>query len=169
MSLNNSYTKAELKLRNAYSAPLKIKYVNGPGAAEQHHAEATNINNIIKSFQKTGALEHQTKHEARYGEMTGNDFHEAMNIVSSARSMFEELPSKVRNLVDNDPGKFYDYVQNPENKDSLIELGLADESDFPINTPAEPLVTPLQTTSGEQSGTIQQTEPAPETAPEPTP
>ena len=92
--INKTYTKAEMKVKNAYSTPLKIAYEAGTGSAEQSHGKACNINNIVNKFQKTGVLEHQNKHEARYDDITGQDFETMMNIVANARSMFEDLPSR---------------------------------------------------------------------------
>ena len=49
-----------------------------------------------------------------------------MEIITSADSMFEELPSMARKKFNNDPEQFLEYVQNPDNITSLHEMGLLD-------------------------------------------
>jgi len=39
--------------------------------------------------------------------------------------MFEELPSTIRAQFENNPEKFLEFVQNPDNLDKMRELGLA--------------------------------------------
>lgn len=149
------------RLYKAGDKPLKIPYEPGEGAAEQCHKQECDINTIVNKYQKTGVIQHQSKHEARYDDMTGEDFHTAMNIVTAAQAMFDELPSHVRKRVDNDPGKFFDYVQNPANQQELIDIGLADQGDFPISPPAQPVfnTTGMEPESTQQQpGTIQKTE-----------
>lgn len=148
------------KIYKQYDKPLKIPYEAGTGAAEQSHKAACDINKIVRRFQKTGAIEHQTKHEARYDDMTGTDFHTAMNLVTNAQTMFNELPANVRKRMDNDPGKFLDFVQDPANKAEAIELGIMDGSDNYTAPPSRIDTTGMEpeSTADKDSGTIQQTQ-----------
>lgn len=149
-------------IKNKYSPPEKVEYIAGHGQAEQCHEQECNINYIVNKYRKTGAITHQNQYEGRYDEMTGEDYHSAMNIVAAARSMYEELPSNIRKMTGGDPGAFYDFVQNPANQDKLIELGLADRSDFPIQAPTTPIVdstrVPAPEPSEQEPGTIKKTE-----------
>jgi hypothetical protein len=53
--------------------------------------------------------------------------------------MFMSLPAKIRSRFQNDPGAFLDFVQNPENRDEMIELGLAKaQPRAPVEPEAEP-------------------------------
>jgi phage internal scaffolding protein len=74
---------------------------------------------------KTGLIEHQRDHPGQYGDFTSNDYQESMNIVAKAQSMFNQLPSQIRNEFDNDPAQFLDFVQDPQNEDQLVDMGLA--------------------------------------------
>lgn len=148
------------KIYKQYDKPLKIKYESGTGGAEQSHKEECDINRIVHKFQKTGAITHQNKHEARYDDMTGTDFLTAMNMVANAQNMFNELPSNIRKKMDNDPAVFFDYIQNPDNKAEAIELGLM-SSDDNWTAPASRIDTTgmePESTADSTSGTIQETQ-----------
>jgi phage internal scaffolding protein len=148
-----------LKIYKAYDKPLKIKYEAGKGGAEQSHKSACDINRILKKYQKTGALDHQTKHEARYDDMTGTDFHTALNMVANAQNMFNELPSSVRKRMDNDPGKFLEFIQDPNNKAEAIKMGLMDDTDNWSAPPSRIDTTGMEpeSTSDDHGGTIETT------------
>lgn len=62
-----------------------------------------------------------------YGDFTGapGSYHEALNILRTTGELFMELDAKVRAQFDNDPGKFYDFVKNPDNAEKLVEMGFA--------------------------------------------
>lgn len=102
---------------------------------EQSHKSEVDINNIVKKhgadlIGKIAALQQWT-----YDDVTGNDFQESMNALIKARDTFADVPSDIRKQFDNDPAKFMDFVYNPDNKDKLVEMGLAH---------AEPVVEPIE-------------------------
>ncbi|RLA51446.1 MAG: hypothetical protein DRQ98_11485 [Gammaproteobacteria bacterium] len=99
-----------------------------PTMAKQSFQAECNINNIMAKYQKTGVVDHINNHQANYGDTTSDSFHDSMNIIADANSMFEELPSKVRKYFRNDPAQFLDYVQDPNNQDNLVDMGLATRS-----------------------------------------
>lgn len=95
------------------------------GRTRQSCLEECDINLIMAKFQKTGAISHFSKHEARYGFAEGVEFHEAMNIVREGDSMFAELPSLLRARFEN-PAAFLDFVQDEANAEEMVKLGLRD-------------------------------------------
>nr|UXQ88014.1 MAG: internal scaffolding protein [Microvirus sp.] len=99
---------------------------NEPSMTKQSFTAECDINNIMKKAQKTGVISHLNKYEAHYLDTDSITFHESMNIVANANSMFAELPSKTRTFFENDPAKFMDFVHNPDNQDKLYSMGLAD-------------------------------------------
>lgn len=107
------------------------------GRTKQQDADKTNINLIMKKFLKTGVIDFTNKHEASYGFATSDSFQESLQIIQTATEMFDDLPSQLRTKFNHDPATFLDYVQNPDNQDTLYELGLAD---FPLenNQPSPP-------------------------------
>lgn len=119
---------------------VSIDFTSALAMTEQHHKDECDIHNIMRKQKKTGVIEHVNQYQGTYGEMpTGNEFHENMNIIAKAETMFETVPSHLRNMFENDPAKFLDFMQDPKNKNKMEELGL-DASHLP--EPAENLNTP---------------------------
>ena len=99
---------------------------------EQSHKEELNINNILAKFQRTGVIDHVKEHGPQYADVPAIDYREAMEIVTSSNSMFEELPSRARKYFNNDPAQFLETMQNPETKPQVLhELGLLDPTYTP--------------------------------------
>jgi len=103
---------------------VRIKFPE-EGLTKQSMAAECDINNIVAKYQKTGAIAHYSKHEASYGFADSLTLHEALNVVKKADSMFLDLPSSIRTRFEGDPGLFLDFVQDSENSEEMVELGLA--------------------------------------------
>jgi len=119
--------KSPFVIRSAYGPKERFGDIGdlGQSLTKQSFTDECDINNIMRKYQKTGAIEHVNKHEASYGFATSDTFQESLEIVAKAKNMFEELPSSIRTKFENDPSKFLDFVQNPENLTEMRELGLA--------------------------------------------
>lgn len=113
------------KVKNMFSPRTRIKSPPGKQAAQQQFKDDADINSIMRKFQKTGTIDHVSKYQSEYGFATPQSLHEAANVVARAQTMFEELPSLVRNKFSNRPEDFLAFVQDPKNADECIELGLA--------------------------------------------
>jgi len=108
--------------------------IEGKSMTKQSMKDECDINNIVKKYDRTGVLTHVNTYEAQYGEVSAQDFLEAMLIVKEAENMFQSLPSEVRSRFDGDPAKFLEFMDNPDNIDEMVELGLAEyqEQDEPV-------------------------------------
>jgi phage internal scaffolding protein len=93
---------------------------------EQAHKKETDINLIIQKYDKTGLISHVSSFEGRFGDLTGLEFKEMMDKVTNAQSMFNNLPAEIRKEFDNTPEKLLTFMENPENRQRAIELGLID-------------------------------------------
>ncbi len=92
---------------------------------EQSHKKACDVNQIMKRYIKTGVIDHVKENAPRYMDVPAIDYTEAMAMVASADSMFEELPAQARRHFNNDPAQFLEYVQSPDAIPELLhELGL---------------------------------------------
>lgn len=98
----------------------------GPGLTKQSMKDDTDINLIMAKYQRTGLVSFVSTHEPEYMD-TGNtvDFQQALNTVMEAQSMFDDLPSSIRKKFDNNPAQFLEFVQNPDNKEAVYDMGLA--------------------------------------------
>ena len=113
------------KPRNIYSPPVKVVSPQGHTPAQQQFKEDCDINTIMHRFAKTGALDHVSKYQPVYGFASPQSYHESMNVIAIADSMFNDLPSKIRNEFANNPQAFLEFVQDPKNADRAKELGIA--------------------------------------------
>lgn len=115
----------EKQILTAYGKKIKVRiFFTGEGRTKQSFKAECDINTIIDRYLKTGVMEFTQKNEPRYGDVTGLDYQNAMQIVAGAKSLFNELPAHVRDRFDNEPALFLDFVQDPANTDEARELGL---------------------------------------------
>lgn len=113
-------------------------------------AEALDINNIIKKYNKTGVMQNSHDFEGMYGQFDSFDLKEAMQKVIDAETLFLQVPSEIRNNFGNDAGAFIDYATDSENKDQMIKWGLANATPPPPDSPT-PTPTPEPTPTTENS------------------
>jgi len=137
------YKKTGGIIRNKVGVDCQLAIENGEIIrTEQSHKNEVDINKIIKRhgidlINKTAAM---MAPSMRFDDVTGNDFQEASNIILKATESFNSLPSKLRNQFDNSPAAYLDFVQNPDNSDQLIEMGLMNPPE-PAPVPIEVVVT----------------------------
>lgn len=94
--------------------------------AQQHYKDETDINNILRQFNITGQLP-TAPLSPRYGDFTGIvDYQSALNAVIAAEDGFMSLPAETRAMFNNDPELLINFLDNPDNKDQAIKLGLVD-------------------------------------------
>lgn len=125
--------------RSRISPKLRSRlYFAAQGRTKQSFRDECDINRIMKNFAVTGTLGHLAKHPPQYGDVAGLDFQEAMQIVASANEMFASLPAAMRERFANDPGRMLQFIQNPDNVEEGIKLGLLERRP----EPATPLQTP---------------------------
>lgn len=99
----------------------------------------TNINRIMEKYYTTGLVSHINRREPRYGDFSNApDFMTALNRVKEVQQLFADLPSKVRNACDNDPGKLLELVYDPARVEEVRALGLIPPGEEP--TPAQEAV-----------------------------
>lgn len=111
------------------------------GKTEQAHAEETDINVIMKRAMRGEHSDYIKDYGGRYGEATSMDFLAANIIVANANQMFDALPSEIRSRFRNKPEEFLDFVQDPENKDELVRLKLANPPVIEPTSPEPPVLT----------------------------
>lgn len=103
---------------------VKVVTSTGKTLTDQSYATLLDVNKLLAPAMKKGLLRHVSKFEGEYDDIPAGDFQEAQFIVAKGQSMFEALPSNIRNKFEGSPAKFMEYVQNPENRDWLQKNGL---------------------------------------------
>lgn len=116
--------KRELNLQTAFQKSKRVTVETGDGLTEQSHKNETDMNYILRDYQRTGLIKHAKEHEGRYDDVSVQDFQEAMFLVTQAQSMFDSLPANIRKRFGNDPSAFLEFTQNPENAPEMTRMGI---------------------------------------------
>ena len=116
--------KNKTLIRSAYGEKQKVTLTTLDARTEQCHRDECDINKIIAKYDRTGVLNHVNDFEARYEDLTGLDYQTMLNTVANANSMFEGLPSEIRNQFANDPAKFISFMDDENNNEQMYEMGL---------------------------------------------
>lgn len=118
-------TSLSLPFITAYGPKTKVtESYPAEGRTKQSFKNECDINQIMARYQKTGVLDFTAKHAPQYGDATGLEFREGLDVLQRAREMFADLPAKLRAQFNNDPGEFLDFVHNPENVEEMRQMGL---------------------------------------------
>lgn len=111
---------------------------------DQSYKKMCDINLIVANARKTGVLSHETEKIAYYIDNTTiPSLLDAQNLIRNAQESFMSLPSQIRKLMDHDPTKLVEFINDPENKDILVKHGILEkvEQVLPVQQPkAEPAV-----------------------------
>lgn len=114
---------------------------------KQSFKKDVNINNIMSRYKRTQVLDYVNSNPGIYGDFSDvTDYQGALNQIMAARELFESLPAEIRKNFDNDPAKFLDFADNPENETKMIEMGLLNAPEpapEPAPAPLEPEPTPV--------------------------
>jgi hypothetical protein len=125
MPLHRYNSKGEIETRRS-SIDCQQAIKDGEKVlVEQSHKKEVEINNIVRKHGEDLIRQVASLQEFVYDDVTGNDFQESMNALLRASEAFENVPSEIRKEFDHSPAKFMDFVHNPENKEKMIEMGLA--------------------------------------------
>lgn len=134
--------------RSAYDVGnLDYSELHNPEHAltEQSHKSSCDINLILAQFIETGLMPNIKNPNPQYGDVSDINFQDIQNQLATAKTLFEELPEHVKGQFDNEPFKFLQFAENPDNAQALIDMGLA-------NAPKkEPMVQSLETEDANSS------------------
>lgn len=101
----------------------------GESLTKQSMKNDCDINNIMRRYEKTGFISH-IKNGGTYGDFsTVDSYHSAMNEIIAAKEAFMTLPASVRKKFQNDPAEMIEFLQNKENYDEAVKLGLIEPKD----------------------------------------
>lgn len=115
------------ELESAFKKVFDVAYADDtPSLTKQEFKDECDINKIMAQYQRTGLVSHVARYQGDYSDVADAvDYQTALNIMKEAQDMFMTVPSSVRSQFDNDPGKFLEFVQDPNNAEKMYEMGLA--------------------------------------------
>lgn len=124
--LNEMESSAYVEIDRANPA-LYLDCSNLPSLTRQEFADECDINKLMAQYEKTGFLpSHNNPGEPRYLDVSDvPDLMQAHAVLQEATASFMSLPATVRRDFDNDPIKFINFAENPENIEKLREWKLA--------------------------------------------
>lgn len=127
--------KKSIFLRTPYNYDLNAAsnesglHCEDASLTQQHFKDECDINNILRQFNVTGLLPENAL-SPRYGDFTGiSDYHTALNQVIAAEDEFMRLPAELRARFENDPAQLIEFLENSENKNEAIKLGLVNATE----------------------------------------
>lgn len=134
-------THKRLRVRKSFNLPTKTK---------QQFKDECDINALVRRAVLNGSI-HQPVTAGSYGDFaTSEDYHSAVNRITEANAQFQELPSDLRARLANDPGELLRFIDDPDNLDEAVQLGLLELTDDEVRRRAE-VVTPPTTTPPENT------------------
>lgn len=97
-----------------------------PTLTQQQFADDANINVMMERFGVTGEIP-QVRNLPTSGDFTNtvNNYQSAMNLLVQAQQEFMRQPANIRARFNNDPQLFMNFMENPDNGEELIRMGLA--------------------------------------------
>ena len=138
--------------------PFSSDY-GGKRVVNPDDAKRLDANVLMAQYRTHGTLPSVRAHQPLYGDFTSDtlDLQRATEMVQQAEDRFAELPASVRTAAENNPVKFLQMFDDPDQRDMLLEAGLKlhDENGLPITptpkTPPSELSPPPESGSGAES------------------
>lgn len=115
-----------MKLTSEQRRELTNYKSDKPSRTQQQFVEETNVNSIIRKYQKTGIISHINSNTGNYGDFSSyGDFKTQLDTVRSAFAEFDAMPAHIRKKFSNDPAQLVEFLSDPQNLDEAVKLGLA--------------------------------------------
>lgn len=95
-----------------------------PSKTKQEFKQECNINHIVELYKKGAPLPLQIT-AGQFSDVSElGDYKTALDTVMEAERVFKTLPLVIKQAVNNTAAGFIDYVNDPSNKDQLVDWGL---------------------------------------------
>ena len=131
---------------------IQIDFSNDEVITEQNHKGSVDINEIVAKHGIDRIAQNQNLLAMQFDDNPYNNFQEMMEMVAKGKTAFESLPAKTRSEFENNPAKYLDYINNPANREAMIERGWL--------APPEPTPEPVEVIVTNVTPPIEETPPA---------
>lgn len=98
-----------------------------PTKTQQHMADETDINVIVRRYTATGELPNRSQPPMSGDFTDAGGMQEAMDLVVRARMAFMEQPAEIRARFNNDPVQFVEFCSDERNRDDMRRMGMWSE------------------------------------------
>lgn len=139
------------KIHSYFDRPVHkgVSFAGLKSRTKQSFAVEADINNIIAKYNRTGVMVDPGAVNRARVPLSGDfstlgGFDDVQNRLVDVINLFDSLPSGLRKELDNDPGKLLPFIDDPDNRDRCVQLGLIDGSlsapdqPVPSDPPADP-------------------------------
>lgn len=104
-----------------YITPLNTKRQQSintdPTLTKQEFKDECDPTKILEKFQRTGLIDHANTYQPVFGDQSAMTYHEALTLKTDAETMFQDLPSSVRQQFNHNVGLYLDSIANPETQE----------------------------------------------------
>ncbi len=113
-----------------YHGEVTATHNTEPSLTQQHFTEDADLNIMVARMGLTdGSQIPPYFHESVTGDKFGDfsdapDFRTAMDRLKEAADAFNLLPAKIRKEFNNDPAQLMQFLEDPNNDERAVELGL---------------------------------------------
>lgn len=122
-------TPGVYSIRNVNTGKVdKVLTVCGESKTDQSYKEMTSVKSQVKKAEMKGLLRANNKFEGEMDDFPDYDFQGAAFMMAKAKSMYESLPSSIRNRF-SAPEHFMEFANNPNNQQEMIKMGLSKAMD----------------------------------------
>lgn len=120
------------KIVAAYDKKPRYRSVPvGPSMTKQSFQEETNINNILRKYDRETLEAQALQNPGRFLDLpSGLDYQKALNMAINAKASFDALPGTIRAMFENNAEDFLEFMENPENEEEIISLGLRSQEEI---------------------------------------
>lgn len=111
-----------------------VSKVGEVSKTDQSYKKSSDINVMMKKFNTTGILPHSNKTGIFADVSNVKTLDEMFKLSTIALEAFQELPARVRKLMNNDASKLESFIADADNYDICVEHGLLIEDKSLENT-----------------------------------
>lgn len=112
-----------MKFRTSRSEPLLQPFhFQKDSKVQEQFAYDCDINNIVAGMTAPLPMREPISDEVKM--LTPDAYEKALYAKAEAENAFMQLPSETRTFFNNNPKNMLEFIQNPENADKCVELGL---------------------------------------------
>ena len=133
-----------MEFRKPYPSPTTKGIIfELPSRTVQSDREGTDLKILLEKYVETGEIPtvQLPVGEPLDGDFTGlPDFQEMQNMLIDIQNQFDALPSKVREKFANDPIAMVQFLQDDNNIEEAVKLGLMERSGPDVKKPVEVVV-----------------------------
>lgn len=125
------------EIRTRYTGRKSVQLNTGSESyVQQQFKDDCDIHTIIDRFTRGLPYRHMVD-QPQFGDFSNvQDFQEAQNLIARTTELFESLPSDLRARFSNNPSEFLEFVNNPDNIEEAVGLGILQKAPEPIKTPS---------------------------------